>query len=98
MGSIRSFSTCVLLLRAGGSAAVPSSCRVDALHFSHPRVGRCRLSEQVIEPWEGPVLRRKAGLPQSFVQITSRFVGPHEALRDDVVDLAVQARDAPARL
>lgn len=79
MGNRRSFSTCLLLLRADGFAAVPSSCRAGALHFLHPRVRRCHPSEQVIDLAAKQVLRKKAGMAQSFVQIAPRFIEPHGA-------------------
>src|SRR6476659_6840317 len=99
MGSKRSFSTCVLLLRAAGFTGVPASCRVGALHFRHPANAKCLLSEQVIERRARMVLRRKAGIAQSFVQFAPRFIGSiwrPGGSRIDRVDLAIQPGNAEA--
>src|SRR5579884_321210 len=91
MGSERSISTCVLLLRADELVAAPPSCRVAALRFRHSARAGCPPSDQVIEPRRPPVLRGKAGMSRPFGQ-----GAPTLAVRVAGDDVAVQVGDAVA--
>src|SRR5581483_7142003 len=57
-----------LLLRAAGSAVVPTSCRVGALRLGHPAVAKCLLSLQVIDLSQRGISCEKGGITQSFGQ------------------------------